>query len=270
MATNLPQIVLMAASTRPNALKYTYERLTDHAGIRRLVAEGRIARPWLWYNKRRNENTPDYFDRELWDVSEHHKGRPFVLAFFRMFKDANPDADLIFIEDDLAPCANAIEKVISLDVPAEVGAVTFFDYRREWTSQGLFNHPGPRDLWGSQCLRFPARHMPALKKLAADGTIAVREGTDAWTGLACQHLGLHVAGWSPTIFQHTGMLSAYAPGRTPPVALNFPGENFDAMADWDGIPATQWHQPKENMWCPLHRKEHDAKDFGRCPNWRTG
>lgn len=266
----LPQIVLMAASTRPQTLKYTYERLTDHAGIRRLYAEGRIARPWLWFNKRRGEKTPEYFDGELWHVTDHQKGRPFVLAFFEMFKQADPDSDLIFIEDDLAPCEHAIERVISVDLPWDCGAVTFFDYRNEWVAQGLWPHPKKRDLWGSQCLRFPARHLLNLKGIAERREIEVREGTDAWTGLAVEKLGLTIYGWAPDVFQHTGMLSAYAPGRIPPISKTFPGETFDARKDWDGTVATDWFKPTEDLYCPLHRKVHDVKDFGRCPNWRTG
>jgi hypothetical protein len=187
-----------------------------------------------------------------------------------MFEHADPNADLIFIEDDLAPCANAVERVIETPIPDWAGVMTFFDYRQEWTKEGIFPHPNGRDLWGSQCLKFPARLIPDLKRIAASGEIKIKEGTDAWAGLATAKLGLTIAGYSPTIFQHTGMLSVYAPGRMPPVALNFPGESFNAMNAWDGRNATIWHQPKEDMYCPLHRKEHDVKDFGRCPNFRTG
>ncbi len=260
-----PQIVLIASSARPNTFARTYERLTGVGGVARLYAEGRIAKPWLYYCKRRDQWIPSFVDEAIWDLTIGIRSRPFVTNMFKMIERIELGRDFIFLEDDIAPCTNAVERVVTEDVPPWAGVMTFFDYRCEWTSPGVFPHPVNRDLWGSQALKFPARVIPALKEFVAKETIKVKEGTDAWAGLAAYAQGLTVAGYSPTIFQHLGMLSTYAPGRVPPIAANFPGEDFDAMgACSDPILPGDWVKVTEDMYCPLHRKNHEPKDFGRC------
>ncbi len=268
------QICLIAASTRPNTVRRTYERLTGHAGVARLFAEGRIPKPWIYYCKHPDETVPDYFDRDLWDVTELKKERPFIKAFYMMMARTSPDLDFVFLEEDIAPCLNAMERVVCEPVPPWAGVLSFFDYRNEFPSPGVFPAPAGRDLWGSQAMKFPARHMPRLKEIAINREVFRGEGvdgTDGWAGVASKMLGLTVGHFSPSLFQHLGMLSTFAPGNKPPIAQNYPGEDWDATtgSTEDPIVLGRWEETTESLWCPLHRKNHEPKDFGRCRFKRT-
>lgn len=264
------QIVMVSSSMRPNTMRRTYERLTGHGGVERLFRDGKIPKPWLIYCRRKGEALPTFIDRDIWEVTEEPRSRPFIGTFYRLFERADASRDFVFLEDDIAPCKNAVERAVNEFVPPWAGAMTFFDYRCEYTSPGVFPQPQGRDLWGSQALKFPARVMEQAKDFVSKRSIDVRDGTDYWTSMFCNAIGLTVAGFSPTIFQHIGMLSAYSPGRVPPVAANFPGEDYDAMVNGceDPIQTGKWETVTEDLYCALHRKTHEPKDFGRCPKWR--
>jgi len=261
------QIAMIAASSRPNTVRRTFLQVTEHAGLRRLVESGRIPKPWVYYAKRYHEVTPDYIKTsDVWEVTEVLRARPFITNFYQMFQRANPAHDFVFMEDDLAPCLNAVERIVSEPVPIWAGVLSFFDYRNEFPRPGVYPHPGPREFWGSQCLKFSSRDMAELKGMAKPGALIFSDGTDVWSGIAAAKLGKGVAQYSPSIVQHIGMLSAYSPGRDRPVANNFPGERFDAMGDSaDPVLPGSWEGVTESLWCPLHRKNHEPKDFGRCP-----
>lgn len=263
----MTQFAMIAASSRPNTIRRTYDGITGRGGMASLFSRGLISKPWLYYaHHHRREKVPEYFDTNVWEVFPVERGRPFIMNFYRMFERAREDQDFVFVEDDLSPCVNAMERIAFLRVPEDVGCVSFFDYRNEWKSPGLHVHPGPREFWGSQCLLFPGRHMKELKKLAVHGVIPMSDGTDVWAGLACERLGLKVANYSPSLVQHIGMLSAYSPGRERPVANNFPGESFDAMGECeDPVVPGAWEGVTESLWCSIHRKNHEPKDWGRCP-----
>lgn len=155
-----------------------------------------------------------------------HKDNPWR-DFKRVLDSFAPGVPAIFLEDDVAPCRNAVRRMLELEDPADAGVVSFHDLRNEWPRPGLFQAPEDRDLWGAQALKFPARVVAQLQELAARGT-ELRHW-DIWIGRAVRELGLRVYHYSPSLVQHVGMSSMFAPTCERPQAANYPGDDFDAL-----------------------------------------
>lgn len=182
--------------------------------------------------------------------------------FMRVVKWWDGRSDVLFLEDDLAFCKNAVRKMIELEVPEDVGVVSFFDYRNQWPRPGLWRDPPDQELHGSQAFKFPARMVPRLQGLAAAETRNVC--WDVWVGQAVSKLGLSVAHYAPSLVQHVGMASVYAPGVERPMADNFPGEDFDALGPCpDPIPKPTRAPVIKDHFCELHQMYHAQHE--RCP-----
>lgn len=174
-----------------------------------------------------------------WEVVTSGIERPASLSVLRIFEACDPKNDLLFFEDDVIPCVNAVPVAASVGFPGDAGLISFFDYRCEWPSPGLFIAPKRgRHLWGSQALKIPARVVQALipmlrKKIGEDrvaGLMTPKQANwDTWMGQAVEELGLGIYHYSPTLFQHGGAKCSVAnEGVHHPYAKNFPGENWDA------------------------------------------
>jgi hypothetical protein len=133
----------------------------------------------------------------------------------------------LFFEDDLSPCLNAARRMLEHDAPADCGLVSYFDLRNEWPRPGLFAAPADRDLWGAQALKIPGHVVGPLQELAAKGTEL--RSWDVWLGRAMRELGLTLYHHSPSLVQHVGLWSMFAPTSVRPQADNYPGDDFDAL-----------------------------------------
>jgi hypothetical protein len=159
---------------------------------------------------------------------------------------ARRGTDLLFFEDDLLLCTNAVTRMLELDIPPAVSLVSFFDMKevRPGSAQGLYRRsPIGRDrrgLWGNQCFRVPADVLLWLCERNWRGTShgASRMASDVVLGeLLAQHptrprIAYHI----PCLVEHVGHGSACFPGLDLARwrrATNFPGREFDAL----GLPS---------------------------------
>lgn len=72
---------------------------------------------------------------------------------------------LIFCEDDVRFCKNAITRILSLEIPDDVAFMDFYDMtklRHRAANWGLHKFPCTDKYWGNQCMLFPARTMQWL------------------------------------------------------------------------------------------------------------
>lgn len=196
--------------------------------------------------------------------------------FWRMVAAVPEDEDWVFLEDDIWPCRNAMTKIATVEVPRDVGLLSFFDMRNQFPSPGIWRDvPAPaQHLWGSQCVKFPAWVLPKLKEYAREKKDPIR-GWDTWVGRAVNDMGYQVAHYAPSLVQHVGMVSiAYAnvPHDGRPITRNFPGEDFDALGacsdpiipgPWTG---GRWRPENDEHWCALHRRIHPRGNY--CPRLR--
>jgi len=175
-------------------------------------------------------------------------------AVMQTFED---DVPAIFFEDDVAPTQNACLRLrdLLLELPADCGVVSAFDLRNEWPRPGLFAAPARRDLWGAQALMFPGHVVTLLREQARLATEL--RSWDVWTGRAVERLGLRIYHYSPSLFQHVGGYSMYAPGSERPTAVNFPGDTFDALGPCpDPVPTGASAGVPLPMRCELHQIVH--------------
>jgi len=183
--------------------------------------------------------------------------------FRRVLESFEPDVRALFFEDDLWPCLNACRRMAELELPADCGAVSCFDLRNEWPRPGLFAAPEGRDLWGAQALIFPGHVLTLLQEQARLATNS--KAWDIWIGRTLHRLGLRVYHHSPSLVQHVGAVSMYAPGAPRPTAINYPGHEFDAMGPCpDPVPSMPAGDLKvPPAFCSLHGVVH--YDGTRCP-----
>jgi hypothetical protein len=167
--------------------------------------------------------------------------------------------DVLFFEDDIVPCRNAVTGLGLIPVPDDCGYLVAFDHRNVLTSPAprlllvMADDPnGPQrgwGFWGNQALKLPRRTIAHLAKQRTDRTYVphVRSrlyGSDVWLGFNAATEG---APWrfygllAPSLFQHIGAVSAVGThwalkGRT---ALNFRAD-FDALALAELLPASEY------------------------------
>jgi hypothetical protein len=144
---------------------------------------------------------------------------------------------LIYCEDDIVPCKNAIRWIQALDVPDDGAFVDFHDMELGATAHGL--HPvsafGPRDTgyYGNQCMLFPRR---TLEWLVRQDPQRVRNvdppnHADAVLGhLLARSVWPRYYVHLPRLVRHVGAVSAAHPARDAgPETRGYPGDDFDAL-----------------------------------------
>lgn len=152
---------------------------------------------------------------------------------------------LIYLEDDIVLCKNAISFVARYEMPLDVAFVSFCDIKNAAPRPGLTVCPGydydapmgQGGHWGNQMLLIPGRSLRFLRDAVAlpdwgDARIAsdIMLGISLATGPApWRTYGIY----SPSLAQHVGERSLVNPnavargfGRD---TLTFPGTAFDAM-----------------------------------------
>ncbi len=185
------------------------------------------------------------------------------LPYFHLLELARAQApmDAIVLEDDVELCANAITRMLTFPIPADVAWVQFFS---AWTfcDKKLAGGPDPRPwrphpgLWrvpnllqGCQAIKYPARTLVALDDWRRrDPEWQKYQESDVSIGLAQQRLGLRGACHSPDLVQHIGDVSVVSHGMLDEagivdeqlrefanntlaarISATWPGRGFDAM-----------------------------------------
>ena len=159
-------------------------------------------------------------------------------------ESANSERDLLFFEDDLQLCRNAVRRMAAQRVPDDAGVVTFFDMKEvaPGAAPGLYRRPADghhgSGFWGAQCLRISRE---ALAYLAGRNWLEESRGDSRMASdiLMGRHLAKHarrrhLAVHIPNLVEHVGHASACFPGLSLSPrwrrATNFPGRGFDALS----------------------------------------
>jgi hypothetical protein len=149
---------------------------------------------------------------------------------------------LLYFEDDVHPCRNAVTRMAELEIPAAAAFVTFHDKkqilaRREF---GIHLAPAPdgdgRGFWGLQAVAIPRRtleYLAALDPLSIRTANTSRNGDRVVEDFVARSPWPAIAYHSPSLVRHTGEVSAAHPDRhsanqhTP---INYAGDDFDALS----------------------------------------
>lgn len=144
---------------------------------------------------------------------------------------------LVHFEDDVLPCANAVQYMLEVPVPEEVGMLTFCDTREVEQGQphGIYVRPAAgtrrKGFWTAAALVIPGR---AVRDLARRDFEAYYhdnpQASDLALGDALEatprpYYGVHV----PSLVQHIGDFSNFA-GSPVRRANNFVGVECDALS----------------------------------------
>ena len=161
------------------------------------------------------------------------------MGVFELAQERNVDR-LLFLEDDIVVCKNAVPRMLNTQVPDDSAFVSFFDMKElpYGAAAGMYKvstmGKDGRGYWGSQALLWPRRtidYMLAHKHEIFQGQS--KHSSDCLFGyqLLCSpwpRYAIHV----PNLVEHTGIISAiwsWIP-KVNRKATNFPGEGFDALA----------------------------------------
>lgn len=194
--------------------------------------------------------------------------------FWWLVQTIPTDRDWLFLEDDLHPCTNAVIAMERMEVPEDIGLLSFFDMRNQFDRVGIWRDPVNQYLWGSQAIKIPARVIPILQQYSRDEVTRAKflGGWDTWIGMAVEHAGYRLGHYAPSLVQHVGMTSlAYAstPHSHRPTTRNYPGEDYDALTPcrdpimpgpWSG---GTWRPEDDGRWCNLHMRIHPGGN--KCP-----
>ncbi len=176
-----------------------------------------------------------------WDVRLGHTERQGVrVTMWRAFRYAlEAGADrLIYCEDDIVPCKNAVSRAQTLVIPDDGAFVDLhdLDLREGAEARGLRAAPpfGPSGTgyYGNQFQIFPRR---TLEWLARKDPLAVRNCPPPNHADTTLSFLLLRSPWPryyihlPRLARHVGVASAAHPGRPSPETPGYPGDDFDAL-----------------------------------------
>jgi hypothetical protein len=269
----LIQVAIMGSRGRPRILAATLARLVGAGAL----FSAPLARPPRIYFAGELEQLataipegcsivgPLEDDRRRFDVVQLPFGPPLLPQFWRVFLEADPTADLLFVEDDVWIVEDGVPRLAALELPEWAGAVSFFDFRNEGPDKPPFwPMPIGRDLWGTQCVKVPAAVVAKLAAFARREVafqsndsrltpIAIMNSWDGWLGRAVEAAGFRMTLHTPSLVQHLGSLHSAISTRdhNRPVALNFPEPWPTIMEDEDVF------------WCSFHGTRHEAPNA--CP-----
>lgn len=169
---------------------------------------------------------------DRFDVIPIPAGPPYLNAFWRVLTDADPTVPLLFLENDVWCVEDFVPRVDWLvrthELPANCGAISFFDFRNEASPGDKWIGLPPsstRVFWGSQAILFPSPALNELARLArAERDFDAWTSWDIWIGRAVEAIGKRIVLHAPSWVQHLGTKSEVFPHEKAPrpVAKNFP------------------------------------------------
>ena len=144
---------------------------------------------------------------------------------------------LVFFEDDVQPCRNAVKWLLEVTIPNNVCAVLPHDFKEvpEGAVPGLYARPAnglySRGMWGCQALVLPARTVYYLvgrdpraratdRPESVDRALGIELDCSPWP---------HVAICAPSLADHVGEASTGTSARLHRTR-NFAGRQFDATS----------------------------------------
>ncbi len=168
-----------------------------------------------------------------------HSTRANLWQAFRAALAMNAER-LLYFEDDVYACRNAVARMAAVEIPRAVALVSFHDKKQilERRAPGLHMVPAPdtdgRGFWGLQAVAIPRR---ALEYLVQLDPFSIRTGNTRRNGDRVLEDFLARSPWpavayhSPSLVRHTGEVSAAHPDRfqaNQHVPINYAGDEFDA------------------------------------------
>jgi hypothetical protein len=243
-------ICLLTTPRRPQFLAATLRAL-DGAGareMRRLICvDGRLQ------DVLRLRVVPPGWEMQSIGTGDQGTQVAFHAALLASWRAGGPE-DLLFFEDDIQPCRNAVTALARIPVPDDLGFLSAFDHRnlmRTITEPTLLRIgaddsqvQGGWGFWGNQALKIPGRALAHLVKQRTNYTYApgvselgrarsLMYGSDVWLGAQAASAD---APWkrygliAPSLFQHVGAMSAVGKHwrLEQRVAINWRGD-FDAL-----------------------------------------
>lgn len=226
-------ISVLTTPKRPGYIQRTLREL-DNAGAQAL-AERTGAVRFLAVDGNPDEIT----DRPGWVKGQVGDGLGGTRrAMLRVIQAAADDGaeSLLYFEDDVLPCYDAVVALAFLPVPEDCGFLVACDVRGMggWAPAlitAAADDPAfAPGFWGSMAVKIPGRALHHLRAHQLDITSPQMNAADVWLG---QQLAAAAAPWhkfmvvAPSLFQHYGMTSAVDPART----LEGPGR---MARNWNG------------------------------------
>lgn len=209
----IPWLTVLTTPRRPQYLQATLAEL-DQAGAHILAIQGALLRCIAV-----DGNPADVPDRPGWvkfSVGMNVGSRRALLNTCHAAADGQA-GHLLYFEDDLVACQNAVLALNRALVPQDCGFITAFTMqfdRRVARDKTIHTaHKLPGGYWGTQALKIPARGLSHLRTLQI-GENEIDNSGDVWLG---QHLATQHAPWwkyrilRPSIFEHVGLVSQAHP-----------------------------------------------------------
>lgn len=182
------------------------------------------------------------FSRPGWSVDTvNHTPQGSLHALFATLRWArNHDVDrLLYFEDDVVVCKNAIPRMLAVGVPENLAFVSFFDMKEmSYAAPPGMYEMSPmgndgRGFWGMQSVLLPRRTIEfILRNEDRIRRFGNKQSGETLFGYELlkdgQKYGVHV----PNLVEHVGDVSAIW-SWTPSVnrrSTSFPGESFDAAS----------------------------------------
>lgn len=178
----------------------------------------------------------------FWSIKknpEPKSTRTNLWAAIRLAAEMKVDR-LLYFEDDIVACRNAVTHMAQVPIPEQVGVMSFFDQRlvSKTVPNGVYTIPIKKiskGLWGMVAVVFPRG---ALGHLAKQDPFSVLKDEPERNGDRVVGLFLQDSKWpriginAPSLCEHVGAVSAARPGAVLKgrQALNWPGEGFDALS----------------------------------------
>lgn len=237
-------ISVLTTSRRLSYLPYTLQSIDD-AGAASLAnkyvfVDGKVDKHviknvlpgWTWRQLHPGE-TPRGTLLSLWRILN-------TAYWMTSDRRANPNGSLLYFEDDVILCRNAIHAMRLIGVPPGAGFLSFFQQNKNMPGKkGFHRLPVGQDWWGNQALKIPFRSLGAFAN--EDSTPSVvdfkRDGayhSDVWLGRQLTGCVL-----LPTLVRHVGLKTSI-PIQTEntdedaarKAGLHYVGDDFDACTHW--------------------------------------
>lgn len=201
---------------------------------------------WLFCN---GETAEAHLAPDGWRVSfgAPTQRRSSRVNFWRALEQAcTVGSDLLFFEDDVHCCKNAVTRMASLVCPNDCAFMSFYDHahprqRREGGVWGIFRAPLPDDFHGmgyggTQALLLPLRtcaYLAAIDPFSIRLDASERQCDKVLADFCAASPWPRFAQHAPSLVRHTGLVSAVRPGTAAPnwrhSPISYPGDWFDAL-----------------------------------------
>lgn len=171
-------------------------------------------------------------------VDEERRGTMFTLR--QGLSKALPGHDILWLEDDIKFCKNAVKAMVGATVPSTCGFLSFYDhrhFRQKIESPTLGMVAMSEGLYGLQAVRFPARAIECLKLHDSNDHLTFPSDSDLQVSTWLKTRYSHFAVCLPNLVQHIGHKSVRLRADGQPVdthdwngySANYAGDDFDAM-----------------------------------------